>query len=556
MKDMDFRRFRRVLCFFLVFPVFLGFPPFLFARNVSDIVGDTFEEVEGRGLLIRTSPTGARVFVDGVERGQTPFAMDNIRSGDYRIRLIKDGYRERRFMVTISSESRMVVSIELEEARGQVLLRLQKGEGSPPAELLPFNPVLSAGGETAAIYPQAGEPVFLSLPVGYRTIQARAFGWEDALRTVYVREEVMTSVTLVMNPAPFALSHGSVSRSRFNPANAGSLGHTEFRFEVSAPGTGTLTVKDQNGTVVYRTALGPFRTWSQSVTWNGRGRNGDPLPGGIFQVFIETESVSWDDSAPVSQVLSLETEIDPSLAIYPLSLQSVFAGLLFAPAPASLPRGSFQIEAGLFFGKTAPAERAFSGLPFDTGIRFSPLDRGEFTVLLNAQPKFGDTAAWGAAGSFKYVFIHSDEGAYPLGCAAGLSYAWAENGAAPIGPGTGMGFSFPLSWRFNALTLVFSPGIQWPLPHDLVVRPVLAGGFYYRGSWFIAGFSLRQEYNLSKNLESGRDERNRSPAFLQAGGEIKFYPPPSNLVFSLSGGLWHTGSETGGFGGLGIGLIY
>jgi hypothetical protein len=553
---MDRRRFRSLLCFFLIFPVFLGLPPSLFARNVSDIAGDTFEEMEGRGLLIRTSPAGARVFIDGVERGQTPFAMDNIRSGDYRIRLIKDGYRERRFMVTISSESRMVVSIELEEARGQVLIRLQKADGSPPAELLPFDPALTAGGETAALYPRTEEHILLSLPVGYRTIQARAFGWEDALRTVYVREEIVTSVTLVMQPAPFAVDRGSVSRPRFNPANAGSLGHTEFRFEVSAPGRGTLTVKDQNGSEVHRAALGPFRTWSQSAAWDGRGRNGDPLPGGVFRVYIETESFSWDGSAPVSRVLTLETEIDPSLAIYPLSLQSVFAGLLFAPAPASLPGGSFQIEAGLFFGGTAPAERAFSGLPFDTGIRFSPRDRYEFTVILNAQPKFGDTAAWGAGGSFKYVLLHSGEGAYPLGCAAGVSYAWAENGAAPIGPGTGMGFTFPLSWQFRALTLIFSPGIQWPLPHDLVPRPVIAGGFHYRGSWFIAGFSLRQEYNLSADLKSGRDARNRSPAFLQAGGEIKFYPPPSNLVFSVSGGLWHTGSETGGFGGVGIGLIY
>jgi hypothetical protein len=555
MEVMDFRRSRTFLFFFLMFPVCFGFSPALFARNVSDITGDTFEEVEGRGLLIRTSPIGARVFVDGLERGQTPLALDNIRSGNYRIRLIKEGYRERRFTVTISTESRTVISIELEEARGQVLFHIRKGEGSPPEEMLPFNPVVTAGAETAAVYPLAGENVLLTLPVGYRTIQVRAFGWEDTLRTVYVREEMITSVTLVMKPAPFIIKRGSVSRSRFNPANSGSLGHTEFRFEVSAPGRGALTVKSQDGSVVYSTALGPFRTWSQSAAWDGRGRNGDPLPRGTFRVFIEAESVPWDGSAPVSQVLILETEIDPSLAIYPLSLQGVFAGLLFAPAPAALPRGSFQIEAGLFFGKTAPAERAFSGLPFDTGIRLSPWDRYELTILLNARPKFGDTAAWGAAGSFKYVFLHSDEGVYPLGFAGGFSYAWAEDGAAPLGPGTGMGFCFPLSWRFNALTLIFSPGIQWPIPYDLVTRPVVAGGVHYRGSWFIAGLSLKQEFNVS-DLKSGRDERNRSPVFLQAGGEIKLYPPPSNMVFTLSGGVWYNGSEVGGFGGVGIGLIY
>jgi hypothetical protein len=38
------------------------------------------------------------------------------------------------------------------------------------------------------------------------------------------------------------------------------------------------------------------------------------------------------------------------------------------------------------------------------------------------------------------------------------------------------------------------------------------------------------------------------------GGEVKIFP--SNLVFTLLGGAWFRGAETGGFGGVGIGLIY
>ncbi|MDR0623245.1 MAG: PEGA domain-containing protein [Treponema sp.] len=552
---MDFYRLRRLsrgICILLPFLTFFWmFPPVLSGQNVSDIAGDTFEEIEGRGLVIRTKPIGARVFIDGLERGESPLAMNNLRSGEYHIRLVKEGYRERRFKVVLSASSRMVVSILLEEAVGQVLFNIQKSAGSLPEDLLPFNPVIFAGGENLADRLTAAGTA--ELPVGYRTIQVRAFGWEDVTRTIYVREGKVQVVDITLSPAPFALTQGAVSRARFNPGNAGSLGLTEFRFEVSAPGRGTITITDREGETVYTAGLGPFRTWSQKAVWNGRGPDGNPLPEGIYRVLVETESLSGDDSAPVSRTLTLQTEIDSSINIYPLSLHGGMAGLLFAPAPGVLPRGSFQIEAGLFFGKTAPGERAFSSLPFDAAVRFSPLDRLEITAVLNSLPKFGGPAVWGVSGSAKWVFLHGQRG-FPPDFAAGLSYAWEEErGAAPFGAGPGLGLHFPLSWRRAPFTLLFSPGIRWPVQDDLIPRLLLSGGLLFQGPWFTAGLSLRPEFDFSAASGAGNGD---GPVFLLTGGEFKLYPPPSNLVFTLSGGAWLTGSAAGGFGGVGVGIIY
>ena len=544
--------FRRPGFFPLLLLLVCG-PFSLSGQNVSDIVGDTFEELEGQGLLIRTSPIGVRVFIDGVESGQTPLAVNNLRSGEYYIRLLKDGYRERRFTITLSASSRLVVSIRMEEASGQVLFRIKKAEGSPPEETLPFNPVILTGGETLTVSPATGASPVVSLPVGYRTIQVRAFGWEDAVKTLYVREDRMISADIILNPASFTLSGGLVSRARFNPANSGLLGITEFRFEVSAPGRGSLRVKNQEGKVVYTAPLGPFRTWSQSAAWNGRDAGGEQLPGGTYQVLIEAEALSGDESGPVSRQLHLETKIDPSLNIYPLSLRGGIAGLLLSPAPAVLPSGSFQIEGSLLFGGTAPEERPFSALPFDVGVRFSFLDRLEITGLLNALPRFTGSASWGLAGSVKWAFLRDNEGPGPLGLAAGLSYAWEENNAAPLGPGTGAGFYAPLSWRFDRLSLLFSPGLRWPVPRDLRPRLLFFGGILHQGAWFIAGYSLRTELNFS---EASGGEKDGSPVFFASAGEFKFYPPPSNVVFTISGGFWAAGIRIGGFGGLGFGLIY
>jgi hypothetical protein len=541
--------------FFLsLLPLFLCwiFPPFLLGQNFSDISGDSFEEVEGRDLVIRTKPIGVQVFIDGLERGQTPLTLSGLGSGEYYIRLVKEGYRERRFRITFSASSRLIVSIEMEETSGQVLFRLKKAEGSPPEEALPFNPVILAGGETITVYPGTGDTPLVSLPAGYRTIRVRAFGWEDAVQTLYVREDRVTTADITLSPAPFSLGGGALSRTRFNPANSGLLGITEFRFEVSAPGRGSLTVRDQQGRVVYSASLGPFRTWSQSAAWDGRDARGDLLPEGVYTVLVEAESLPGDGSAPVSRQLSLEAKIDPSVNIYPLSLGGGISGLLFSPVPAALPPGSFQIEGNLSFGAAAPGEQPLFTLPLDIGIRFSFLDRLELAGLLNGLPGFDGPASWGLAGSAKWIF-RDDKGAVPLGLAAGLSYAWEEKDAAPRGPGTGFGFYGPLSWRFDRLSLLLSPGIRWPVPRDLVPRLLLSGGLLYQGSWFIAGYSLRTEFNFSEAAGGGKDG---NLIVLSSGGEVKFYPPPSNWVFNLSGGFWLSAGRAGGFGGIGFGLIY
>jgi hypothetical protein len=40
------------------------------------------------------------------------------------------------------------------------------------------------------------------------------------------------------------------------------------------------------------------------------------------------------------------------------------------------------------------------------------------------------------------------------------------------------------------------------------------------------------------------------------GAEFKFYPPPSNVVYSLLGGMWLRNNHIGGFGGIGLGLLF
>ena len=67
----------------LILLVYSGF--FVFAM-------DTYNEISGSGLFIDSVPANAKVFIDGVERGLTPYNASSIRSGEYNIRIEKEGY--------------------------------------------------------------------------------------------------------------------------------------------------------------------------------------------------------------------------------------------------------------------------------------------------------------------------------------------------------------------------------------------------------------------------------------------------------------------------------
>jgi hypothetical protein len=509
--------------------------------RVHDVIkGDTFEEIEGRGLVVRTEPDQAKVFIDGMERGLSPLTLNSISGGVHVIRITKDGYGDRVFQVTIPASGRLVVSIELKETTGQVLVSFKRGENSPPPALYPFEPEITIDG-TSVSYTEGKTVV---LPAGYRTIKVRAFGWEDASVTVFVRDGFLINADLVLNPAPFLVSGAALSRTRFNPGNSGSLGTTALNFEVSAPGTAKIRVRDQNGETVYTAELPRFTARLQSAVWSGKTADGRPLPDGVYTIAMEAESLPWDDSPPLSQAVSLEVLIDSSLDIYPLSLAGGVPGLINTASPAVLPPGSFQVEGTLRFGSVTEYGGAFSSLPFEAAARFSAMEKLEIGAALLAIPVFDFKAVWGLGASAKWLFFRS-----PLELAAGLSFVWSEEPS--LSPqDEGLSLYVPLACNFGAFSLLFSPGLRWAFFKETEVSVFLPLGFLYKWEYIAAGLSLRPGIELW-NKEPGTDLFT-----LRLGAEVKFYPPPSSLVYTLFGGVWFGGQAAGGFGGAAIGIIY
>jgi hypothetical protein len=518
--------------------------------------------------LIRTKPAGVRVFIDGLERGLTPLSLDTLVSREYRVRLVKEGYGEREFTVRILTGSRLNVSIELQEARGLALLLLRR-EGAPAD--YPFSPEILVDGVrfTGWTPVQTGREAagyMLSLPAGRRGIRAASFGWEDAGADVLIRPGETAFLELRLSRAPFRLLPGSgPGRPRFNPDNPGALGYTDYHFAVSAPGRGIFRVLDREGRDVYREELSPFKTSSQRVSWNGRGPDKEALPDGDYPLVIEAApgfdmGLAGESAAGVLDEwrISVPVSIDSSITHYPLSLFGAVSGLLFTPLPLTLPRGAFQVEGNILFGRLPdPAgEGAFSSLPFEAAFRFAPLDRLEFAAALEATPVSGSAAEWGFSLSPKWRLPKTG----PLETAVAAGFSWSSDMDLSPRPG-GASLQLPLSWNpLPPLSLVLAPGLYWRQWREGSPRLLLGAGALYRFAaltglaGFSAGLSLRQEYRLRE--QAGDTSADGGPVVLLGAAELKWQPPRTNLVFTLLGGFRYWGEESAGFGGLAMGGIY
>jgi len=72
-------------------------------------------------VLVRSTPSGAHVFVDGRDRGQTPATIRELSQGEHRIRLERSGYTtsERRFTLS-SRQPSQSLSIRLAREKADV----------------------------------------------------------------------------------------------------------------------------------------------------------------------------------------------------------------------------------------------------------------------------------------------------------------------------------------------------------------------------------------------------------------------------------------------------
>jgi hypothetical protein len=88
---------------------------FIFALTCLVCLGaeTIIKQIEGRGVYVKTVPRGAKVFIDGIERGRSPLKIENIISGTHTILIKKDYYEDWERKLSIAGGSQLYISVDL-----------------------------------------------------------------------------------------------------------------------------------------------------------------------------------------------------------------------------------------------------------------------------------------------------------------------------------------------------------------------------------------------------------------------------------------------------------
>jgi hypothetical protein len=120
-------------------------------------------------LLVRSTPAGARVFVDGREQGKSPLTVGELARGVHRVRVVREGYatEERRVTIT-SSRPQQSMTVPLTRAR---VARTRESEPRVPVPSTPGTVGRFVGPLTVISRPPGARVFVDGKPVGTTPLQ-------------------------------------------------------------------------------------------------------------------------------------------------------------------------------------------------------------------------------------------------------------------------------------------------------------------------------------------------------------------------------------------------
>lgn len=311
-------------------------------EDTEEYYDDSVDEADDYtpGIEIKTSPSRAEVYFNRSYRGRSSVFIDNPDTGEYFVRITREGYYPVEEWVRFEQGSYLLLTYDLEEITGFLDLEVE-----------PAGARILIDGMPAGRMPK-------ELQIGSYTLEAELFGYHTWKDEVTITEDTTTRMTVTLETAPFAVSGAYVSRSVFNPGNPGAFGKTVIRFYADNRGSAEVDIIRRNEEVVRTLKTGPFTQRVQTLEWDGRDDEGRLVPEGAYTIRVR----ALGDDGTASETAA-GTVVDSSLIIQPRPLIAGLPGLLYCPTPDILPAGTTQISvaaAGASDGSTvfAPVQGA------------------------------------------------------------------------------------------------------------------------------------------------------------------------------------------------------
>ena len=293
------------------------------------------------GVIINTNVDGAEVYINGKSLGRTPVKTADLSATHYNLEIRRAGYD------TISC--RIYPRRRYTSTYNFVMI---KTCGYINLSSIPSGSTVYVDGSTYRSSPIETDP-------GSHTVRVRKFGYEEFSTQVRVENHKTTNVNVSLKVSPFTIRDFRVSKSVINPDYNSGIGKVNFSFYVTNDGSAILSVNDRYGNSVWSHDYKSFSTWEQSISWDGRGSEGERLPDGIYTVNLYSLDKEF------TQVI----KIDRSM-IYPLSVPTA-AGTGIGTLPCAFSSGMNYTKLYATFGpmiSVADNKSSLYSLPVNAGV--------------------------------------------------------------------------------------------------------------------------------------------------------------------------------------------
>ncbi len=328
---------------------------------VPDIKTESVDLAGNSALLVRSAMKQVDVWLDMSYKGTVPVDLNGLKPGKYILLVKKIGYYDRTLILTLAANTRTTVTVELQLITGFINFKTDIGTAFLDTGIAKFDEGL------------------IELAAGKHTFTIRAFGYQDQELDVFVPERATYDLSVTMEKALFEVSEFSLPTSGFNPRNSGIKGKASIYFYVTAPGFARLSVVDKDGNTVHEARLGPFDTWEQDVSWDGKDTEATQVPDGAYTVTLEVEPGSGIHAEQELFTFNGTIQVDSTIILVPRGMATVLPGPSLAYGGFVPGMDSLWLSGGLLTlasGSEAVAYRAVMAAGFsikdrvDAGIGF------------------------------------------------------------------------------------------------------------------------------------------------------------------------------------------
>jgi len=282
------------------------------------------QALEGKAsLLLRCNVRNASVSLNKISQGNLPRDILGLQPGSYSVIISAEGYFDQSLELSLAANTKTTVTVELIPKLGYLYIRSNVK-----------NTIVQRGR-------QVFEAGLVQLPAGPQTLTIKAFGYEEKTIEVLVPLNLIHQIEVELQPASFRTTSPSISRTSFNPRNAGLLGSISLHYDVSAAGQAEYLVFDATGTQILYQESRVFDDWQQSWFWNGRDATGLALPDGSYRMEVRIRPA---DDVPSQRLLysyDFDIDIDSTMLVLPQGMARAIPGPAsghssFLPASSSL----------------------------------------------------------------------------------------------------------------------------------------------------------------------------------------------------------------------------